>query len=81
MRSRGVKREKNKIKALFISHSSKEVEPIFNYLERMDRPNRSSLVCLLSAVKPMARIGRIGDLQLDIYTNNLKNNDWKHSRA
>ncbi|KAL3513100.1 hypothetical protein ACH5RR_025817 [Cinchona calisaya] len=34
---------------------------------------------LLSAVKPMVRIGRIGDLQLDIYTNNLKNNDWKHS--
>ncbi|KAL3500205.1 hypothetical protein ACH5RR_039298 [Cinchona calisaya] len=61
---------------------SKEVEPILNYLERMDRPNqptRSSLVCLLSAVKPMVRIGRIGDLQLGIYTNNLKNNDWKHS--
>lgn len=23
--------------------------------------------------------GHIGDLQLGIYTNNLKNNDWKHS--
>lgn len=67
------------LSTLFISHSSKEVEPILNYLERMDRPNRSSLVCLLSAVKPMAKIGRIGDLQLDIYTKNLKNNDWKRS--
>lgn len=57
---------------LLISHSSKEVEPL---LERMDRPNqptRSSNVCLLSAVKPMVRIGHIGDLQLGIYTNNQK---------
>lgn len=27
----------------------------------------------------MVRIGHIGDLQLGIYTNNLKNYDWKHS--
>lgn len=27
----------------------------------------------------MVRIGRIGDLELGIYTNNLKNNDWKDS--
>lgn len=50
----------------------KGIEPIFNYLELMDMQNGSSLVCLLSAVKPMVRIGHIGDLQLGIYTNNLK---------
>lgn len=33
---------------------------------RPNQPTRSSLVCLLSAVKPMVRIGHVGDLELGI---------------
>lgn len=66
---------------LFISHSSKEVEPILPRAngQAFTTNKALALVCLLSAVKPMVRIGHIGDLQLGIYTNNLKNYDWKHS--
>ncbi|KAL5129450.1 hypothetical protein HKD37_U058283 (mitochondrion) [Glycine soja] len=75
-RSGKLRRYRRRGKQSLLSRSCPLASPRSN---RQAKSTRSSLVCLLIAVKPMVRIGHIGDLQLGIYTKNLKNNDWKHS--
>ncbi|YP_007516874.1 hypothetical protein (mitochondrion) [Glycine soja] len=68
-RKRSGKLRRYRGKQSLLSRSCPLASPRSN---RQAKSTRSSLVCLLIAVKPMVRIGHIGDLQLGIYTKNLK---------